>query len=556
MKSIFLRVFPILLIVSMLASCSVPAAPTQSVISMPTVILAPSATSPAPMSDDVWDRIMADQKIVVGTSWDYPPFSSVDPNFKVVGFDIAMIEEIGRRLQIPVEIQNYAFEGLPGALQINQIDLAVAAMAITPERTALMSFSPIYYVNQVAVLARDDGPVTGISDFNQLASLRVGVRRGTVHEQMVQSLLIDTGLMSPDKLFRYMQTDESISDLLQDRVDVVLLGEATASYYSAQHGLRVVGNGFHKQDLAIAMRLGTPRLKAEIDRVMDEMLTDGTILRLIQDYLQNDVAGLLSTPIAPASLIFPVPTVAPPPVCVDGMKFIADITYGDNNMKNPPFVNPGEKFIKTWRIKNTGTCTWTPNYRLIYAYGNVTAAQMGGSSIGIPGNVTSGQTVDLSVTLTAPIDPATYQGFWQFQNDKGMLFGQAIWVAVTNSPVAVANTPVATVQSGGDFCIVTITAPNRAVTALDSFDAVWTVKNVSGKDWGEDSVDYIFVSGAKMREQNGYDFSQTIKNGESGQITVDMIAPGDPGIYNTTWAIVSGSTTLCTLAQNVTVAPK
>jgi len=94
MKSLFPRVFPILVIMSMiLASCNMPDI-TPTPISLPTVIFAPSATGAAPQSDDVWNRIQANKKIVVGTSWDYPPFSSVDPSFKVVGFDIAMVQEI------------------------------------------------------------------------------------------------------------------------------------------------------------------------------------------------------------------------------------------------------------------------------------------------------------------------------------------------------------------------------------------------------------------------------------------------------------------------------
>jgi hypothetical protein len=353
-----------------------------------------------------------------------------------------------------------------------------------------------------------------------------------------------------------MQTDESVRDLIANRVDVVLLGEATANYYSAQQNLRVVGKGFHEQNLAIAMRLGTPRLKAEIDRVMDEMLTDGTILSLIQKYIQSDVSGVMSTPIPPAALIFPTPTVVAPPACVDGMKFVADITYGDNNMKNPPFVNPGEAFVKTWRVQNTGNCTWTPNYRLVYAYGNVTAAQMGGQPINIPGNVASGQTIDLSVTLTAPTDPLTYQGFWQVQNDKGNLFGQAIWVAVTTSTVANVNTPVATVQPSGDSCVATVTAPQNPIIVLSNFDTVWTVKNTSGEDWTTDSADYKFISGAKMQQKDSYDFTQTIKDGESGKIVVGMIAPSQAGVYSTNWAIVSGNTTFCLLAVTVTVTPK
>jgi ABC-type amino acid transport substrate-binding protein len=556
MKSLFPRIFPVLIIMSViLASCNMPDV-TPTPIPMPTVIFAPSVTSAAPQSDDVWDRIVANKKIVVGTSWDYPPFSSVDAGFKVVGFDIAMIEEVGRRLQIPVEVQNYAFEGLPGALQLNQIDLAVAAMAITPERNIQMSFSPIYYVNQTAVLARNDGLVTSITDFKQLAGLRVGVGRGTTYEKMVQNLLVDTGLMSSDKLLSYMQTDESVRDLIANRVDVVLLGEATANYYRTQQNLRVVGKGFHEQDLGIAMRLRTPRLKAEIDRVINGMLTDGTLLRLAQQYVQSDPAGSLSTPIPPVALVLPDPTIVAPTGCVDGMKFVADVSYGDNNMKNPPYVKPGDGFVKTWRVQNTGTCTWTPNYKLIYAYGNGASAQMSGQSVNIPVNVAPGETVNLSVTLIAPHEQLMYQGFWQLENDKGRLFGQAIWVAITTSTVVSVNIPAATVQPTANSCVATIIEPRNSITVRSKFDTVWAVQNISGSDWLSDSVDYKFVSGTKMQQKDLYDFTQNIKNGESGNFTVNMLAPNETGIYNTTWAIASGSQILCIMSVAVTVTPR
>ena len=558
MKSLFLRVFPVFAVMSMiLASCAAPAPaiiPVTGITSVATAILAPSATIPAPLSDDVWDRIVANNKIVVGTAWHYPPFSTIDPNFQVVGFDIALIEEIGRRLQIPVEIQNYAFEGLTGALQINQIDLAVAAISVTPERASQMSFSPVYYINQTAVLARSDALVPNITDFNQLAGYRVGVQRGTTYESTAQTLLVDTGLMSADKLFRYMQADEAVRDLIEDRVDVVVVGQATASYYGSREDLKVVGQGFDQQNLAIAMRSETPRLKAEIDRVMDEMLIDGTVLGFIQQYIQTDLAGILSTPIAPklptATAVSPAPT-ATPPACVDGLKFVADVSYGDNNMKNPPFVTPKEGFVKTWRLQNTGTCTWTPKYQLIYAYGNVTAAQMSGHPVNIPANVAPGQTLDLSVTLIAPFEPLTYQGFWQMENESGGRFGQTIWVAI--STLADQDNPVATGQPSGNYCTVSIASPWNSVQVLSNFDAIWTVKNLSGYDWRTDSVDYQYISGTKMHKQAGYDLTQSIKNEESGQITVDMVAPSEPGFYRSTWAIVSGNRTLCLLYLTVAV---
>jgi polar amino acid transport system substrate-binding protein len=563
MKSLFLRILPVLVIMSMvLVSCSAPVVLAEPVTTSTPIVMpaasatsAATATSIAPQSDDVWDRIVAKKKIVVGTSWDYPPFASIDPNLHAVGFDMALIGEIGRRLNIPVEIQNFTFEGLPDALQINQIDLAVAAISVTPERASRMSFSPVYYVNQTAILAKNGSSVTTITDFKQLAGLRVGVQRGTTYESMVQRLLVDTRLMSKDKVLSYMQSDEAIRDLIANRVDVVVLGSATASYYNARQELHIVGKGFEEQNLAVAMRLGTPRLNAEIERVMNDMLTDGTILGFIQQYMQSDAIRVSPTPVPtnqPTATPLPPVLTATPPVCVNGMQFVADVTYDDNNMKNPPFVKPGEGFVKTWRVENTGTCTWTPNYRLVYAYGNVDAAQMSGQPLNIPVNVAPGQTVDLSVTLIAPQEPLTYLGFWQIETDKGGRFGQTIWVAITTQ--SDQNTPVATWEPNS--CVVTMTTPTDSIKVNANFDAVWTVKNISGKDWPVDSVDYKFISGTKMQEKDLYDFTQTIKNGESGKIIVDMNAPGTPGIYSTQWAIVSSSTTLCILNITVTVVAK
>jgi len=557
MKSPFLHILPVLVILSMiLISCAapIPVIVVEPIIAVsPTVVLAASPTSLPPLSDDVWDRIVANNKIVVGVSWDYPPFASIDPNFQVVGFDIALIQEIGRRLNIPIDLQNFTFDGLPGALQINQVDLAIAAISITPERTGQMSFSPVYYVNQTAILARNDSKVS-ITDFKQLAGFRVGVQRGTVYEKMAQSLLVDSGLMGSNKLLSYMQADEAVRDLVENRVDMVVLGQATANYYNSQNGLQIIGKGFEQQDLAIAMRLGTPRLQAEINRVMDDMLTDGTILSLIQQYVQSDVTGVLPTPFSnnqpTATSLPPFPTVTPP-VCWDGMKFVADLSFADNNMKSPPFVTPGEAFVKTWRLQNTGSCTWTPNYKLLYSYGNIAGAQMSGQPLFIPGKVAPGQTVDLSVTLIAPLTPLTYQGFWQIENANGGRFGQTIWVGITT--LKDQATPAATGTTTGITCTVTLTDPTNIIAAGSDFDAVWTVKNTSGEDWSSNSVDYKFLSGTGMHKKAVYDLAQTIKNGESGQIIVDMVAPDMAGLYSAEWAIVASSTTLCFLSVAVSV---
>jgi len=566
MKWLLARILPAFVIAGLfIGACSALPQIAPTAILKPTAMPALSVTlvtdatpSAVLQSDDVWDRITANKKIVVGTSWDYPPFAYIDPSLQAVGLDLALIKEIGHRLKIPIDIQNFSFDALPSALQTNQIDLAIAAISVTPERASQMSFSQVYYVNDTAVLARNDSTLMNITSLNQLAGQRVGVQKGSTYEDLAKSSLVDSGLIHADQLISYAKSDEAIQGLVANKVDLLITGLAPANYYSSHQGLKVVGKGFNKQNLAVAMRSGTPRLKAEIDRVLTDMLNDGTMSGLIQEYIQNDNSDvaptpslnnpLTATPVPPTSTAIPV-------ACLDAMKFISDVTFSDNNMKNPPYVAPGAGFVKTWRVQNTGTCTWT-NYRLVYAYGNLEAAQMSGQPVNIPGSILPGQTVGLSVTLIAPAAPFVYQGFWQLENARGIRFGQAIWVTISTSTTSSTQFPGSTVQPGGESCVVKLTSPNGPIKVRSDFDAVWTVQNTSGKTWFADSVDYEYVSGAKLQKQDAYDIGADIADGKSVKFIVDMTAPKKPGIYTAKWIIHSAGKTLCTMNLFVTVNPK
>ena len=109
------------------------------------------------------------------------------------------------------------------------------------------------------------------------------------------------------------------------------------------------------------------------------------------------------TPSAPTQT--PVPATAsqtPVPTAVsycDWTTFIKDVTIPDGAQ-----LSPGEVFTKVWRLQNRGTCTWTPDYDVVF-YGG---AQMSGTTMQIPGYIAPGQSVDVAVTFTAPSTPGHY----------------------------------------------------------------------------------------------------------------------------------------------------
>jgi hypothetical protein len=135
------------------------------------------------------------------------------------------------------------------------------------------------------------------------------------------------------------------------------------------------------------------------------------------------VTQALTTPTAttvPTATSTPVPTatstvVGTPVSCTDQAKFVEDVTIPDNSE-----MLPAQDFIKTWRLENTGTCTWTNAYALIFISGD----QMSGSSpLPLTGTTAPGNSVDVSVSLKAPGSVGTYQGNWELRNPNGVNFG-------------------------------------------------------------------------------------------------------------------------------------
>lgn len=111
----------------------------------------------------------------------------------------------------------------------------------------------------------------------------------------------------------------------------------------------------------------------------------------------------------------------------DNLAYVADVTIPDKTR-----LDPGQKFVKTWLVQNTGTCTWTTSYKLSHVDGQ----QMSGSAVYVPLPVPPAQQVQMSVDLKAPTSPGDYYGRWQVQNEQKRAFGSFLTVVIKVVPLA------------------------------------------------------------------------------------------------------------------------
>ena len=165
----------------------------------------------------------------------------------------------------------------------------------------------------------------------------------------------------------------------------------------------------------------------------------------------------------------PGPATVPPSSC-DKVQFIADVNIPDGTT-----LAPGATFTKTWRLKNIGSCAWSTSYQLVFFSGEKMGAA---SSATFPQNVALGQTIDISINMTAPSTAGSYRGYWMFKNANGALFGigsqanKPWWVDIkvsgaTVTPGGATNTPTPTATTGGPTATPSATPTPLANTAYD-----------------------------------------------------------------------------------------
>ncbi|MCC7359491.1 MAG: hypothetical protein IT317_08445 [Anaerolineales bacterium] len=114
----------------------------------------------------------------------------------------------------------------------------------------------------------------------------------------------------------------------------------------------------------------------------------------------------------------------PPPEACAGVRdsdFVADVNVPDGT-----HFAGGAVFSKTWRLRNSGACTWTTSYQLRYISGEA----MGGATVNLAAPVPPGATTDITVTFTAPAANGSYTSRWQLFDETGTAFGTKPYVQI------------------------------------------------------------------------------------------------------------------------------
>lgn len=212
---------------------------------------------------------------------------------------------------------------------------------------------------------------------------------------------------------------------------------------------------------------------------------------------------------APTEAPTEVPTAVPTSHgCTDSAAFVSDVTIPDHTL-----MAPGVSFTKTWRLKNSGSCTWNSRYLVAYMSGT-TMTQSSGYWIVQPGQtVAPGQSVNISIGMSAPVQDGNYASYWGLKKENGQFMpiqggdnGNSFYVKIRvpdtrpqGGNIVAASIDIDLEQGSGTVCTPDAT---YLVHAYITADGPTTASYEIGSTAGQISAGYIL--GADNTEPQGY----------------------------------------------------
>lgn len=205
----------------------------------------------------------APKPLIVITSPDNPPFEFKDTSQggdKVIGFDIDVIHELGKRLGRPIKIIEADFAGLIPALQAGRADMSIAGFSPTEERKKSVDFSDPYHIDKKALLVLEGSSITSEKD---LQNQTIGAQFGSAHEMTANKWAAST----PDlKVIALGKIGELVQEVKNGRIQAIVVEDTVAKKIAASTpGLKVIVLTVEGGPSAIAFPKGSALVKPTND---------------------------------------------------------------------------------------------------------------------------------------------------------------------------------------------------------------------------------------------------------------------------------------------------
>jgi polar amino acid transport system substrate-binding protein len=216
----------------------------------------------------------AQQPIKVGANIGNVPWQFQNEKGEFVGFEIDLMNEVGKRLNGKVEFVNIPFQGLFAAVQSGQIDAAVSSITITKKRLESVSFAQPYYDSDQSLT------VTKASGIKNLAGMKgktVGVDTGSTGDMWTTE---NQGKVGIKEIRRFEGLNPAMLDLAAGRLDGYISDIPALLYYVKDKPQFAVIERIKTTEQYSVMFAKASPLAPKVNEAITAMKGDGTMAKL------------------------------------------------------------------------------------------------------------------------------------------------------------------------------------------------------------------------------------------------------------------------------------
>jgi polar amino acid transport system substrate-binding protein len=225
----------------------------------------------------------------IGVDVSYPPMEYYAEDGKTpIGFDIDMGKAIAEKMGLRADFIDTAWDGIFAGLDAGRYDCIISSVTITPARERIYNFSKPYISNNLAMVVLKGSGITARTPM-EAAGLNVAFQIDTTADHYMADLRSTRGLSFNE--WKYDRMIQAFDELSLRRVDVVITDLLVAYDYTAAANTPyeiawVSGEG---EKFGICIRGENNALTEAIDKALDELFADGTMLRISRNVFGMDL---------------------------------------------------------------------------------------------------------------------------------------------------------------------------------------------------------------------------------------------------------------------------
>ncbi|HEY2478455.1 MAG TPA: basic amino acid ABC transporter substrate-binding protein [Solirubrobacterales bacterium] len=218
------------------------------------------------------------EKLTVGSDIPYPPFEQGKKG-SYTGFDVELMEAIGKKIGREPEFIDSSFETIFRDLAQGKFEAVMSAATITPEREKVVAFSLPYYLSEQAILVKEGSSITGLAD---LKGKVVGAQQGTT------GLELGKEKAEASELRPFPEGPDADNALKAGTVEAVIIDAPVAKQQAEElGGIEIVEKVPTEETYGIAIAKENTELVEQINEGLQKTIEDGSYAKVYEKWFKE-----------------------------------------------------------------------------------------------------------------------------------------------------------------------------------------------------------------------------------------------------------------------------